>query len=99
MTLKQLCPYDKYQGRKNSNDTIPCELCCLWFVLGLDHAGLLEFYYIEMVLKVHAKVNFIIRQVKYLSKSSKQIDIKMSSEGTLNHSMFSLYLSKSTGLF
>ena len=56
MTIKQLCPYDKYQGRKNSFDTIACELCYLWFVLGLNHAGLLELYYIEMVLKVHAKV-------------------------------------------
>lgn len=75
------------------------ELCYLWFLLGLNHAGLLEFYYIEMVLKVHAKVNFIIRKVKYLWKSNRQIDIKLSGESNFNHSMFSLHLSKSTGLF
>lgn len=99
MTLKQLCPYDKSQERKSSNDRIAGELCYLWFVLGLNHAGLLEFYYIEMVLKVHARVNFIIRKVKCLWKSNKQTDIKLSGESTFNHSIFSLHLSKSIGLF
>lgn len=49
------------------------ELCYLWFLVGPNHAGLLQFYYIEMVLKVHAKINFRIKKVKFYGNQTGKL--------------------------